>query len=136
MSLVKNIFSRQSSYFSVQQIQIHKEIESHTLKNCIDLFCKKEILDEQNTWYCKNCKDHVKASREIELYFTNKLLIISFKRYSKGKKLKTMIEYPLSNLDVSSISSYAKGMYDLYGVVNHYGSLLNGHYTAYCKNFI
>lgn len=23
-------------------------------------------------------------------------------------------------------------LYDLYGVVNHYGSLGGGHYTAYC----
>ena len=23
--------------------------------------------------------------------------------------------------------------YDLYGIVNHYGSLNGGHYTAYCK---
>jgi len=25
-------------------------------------------------------------------------------------------------------------LYDLYGVVNHYGSYMGGHYTAYCKN--
>ena len=27
-------------------------------------------------------------------------------------------------------------MYDLYGVVNHYGTMGGGHYTAYCKNFL
>jgi ubiquitin carboxyl-terminal hydrolase 4/11/15 len=27
-------------------------------------------------------------------------------------------------------------LYDLYGVVNHYGSLGAGHYTAYCQNFL
>jgi ubiquitin carboxyl-terminal hydrolase 4/11/15 len=27
-------------------------------------------------------------------------------------------------------------MYDLYGVVNHYGSMGAGHYTAYCQNFL
>ena len=27
-------------------------------------------------------------------------------------------------------------IYDLYGVVNHYGSMGGGHYTAYCKNFM
>jgi len=25
-------------------------------------------------------------------------------------------------------------LYDLYGVINHYGSMNFGHYTAYCKN--
>ena len=27
-------------------------------------------------------------------------------------------------------------LYDLYGVVNHHGSLYGGHYTAYCQNFL
>lgn len=27
-------------------------------------------------------------------------------------------------------------IYDLYGVVNHHGSLYGGHYTAYCQNFL
>ena len=27
-------------------------------------------------------------------------------------------------------------VYDLYGVVNHHGSLYGGHYTAYCLNFL
>lgn len=26
--------------------------------------------------------------------------------------------------------------YELYGVVNHYGSLGGGHYTALCRNFL
>jgi ubiquitin C-terminal hydrolase len=27
-------------------------------------------------------------------------------------------------------------LYDLYGVINHHGSLYGGHYTAYCQNFL
>lgn len=27
-------------------------------------------------------------------------------------------------------------LYDLYAVANHYGTMLGGHYTAFCKNFI
>lgn len=27
-------------------------------------------------------------------------------------------------------------IYDLYGVVNHYGTMGGGHYTAYCQNFL
>ena len=27
-------------------------------------------------------------------------------------------------------------IYVLYGIVNHYGTMGGGHYTAYCKNFL
>jgi ubiquitin carboxyl-terminal hydrolase 4/11/15 len=27
-------------------------------------------------------------------------------------------------------------IYELYGVVNHYGSMGGGHYTAFCRNFL
>ena len=47
-----------------------------------------------------------------------------------------MIEYPVESLDIKEMGAHPTGVYDLYGVINHYGSLINGHYTAYCKNFI
>ena len=28
-----------------------------------------------------------------------------------------------------------KNIYDLFGIINHYGSLGGGHYTAFAKNF-
>ena len=33
-----------------------------------------------------------------------------------------------------AISENTSLIYDLYGVVNHFGSMSFGHYTAYCKN--
>lgn len=26
--------------------------------------------------------------------------------------------------------------YELYAIVNHFGTLLSGHYTAFCRNFL
>jgi ubiquitin C-terminal hydrolase len=53
------------------------------------------------------------------------------------------VEFPLYNLDLSSfvsgqIPTGGEGIdlhYDLYGIVNHYGSLHFGHYTSIVKNF-
>ena len=48
-----------------------------------------------------------------------------------------MIEFPLENLDMSS---YVKGynsksyVYDLYGICNHLGGPMGGHYTSYVRN--
>ena len=72
----------------------------------------------------------------MEVYRTNRVLIVSLKRYNRGKKIKAMIEYPVEGLDLKELGVQVGGTYDLYGVVNHYGTLINGHYTAYCKNFV
>ena len=54
-------------------------------------------------------------------------------------KVSDRVDFPLEGLDVRP---YVIGLrdepdpvlYDLYGVVNHFGSLNGGHYTATCKN--
>lgn len=46
-----------------------------------------------------------------------------------------MVEFPLRGLDLSEFSQ-VKGqlpVYDLFGVINHHGGILGGHYTAFAK---
>jgi ubiquitin C-terminal hydrolase len=48
-----------------------------------------------------------------------------------------MVDFPLENLDLSKyIIGYNKEsyIYDLYGVCNHSGSVMGGHYTSFIKN--
>ena len=48
-----------------------------------------------------------------------------------------MIDFPLENLDLSSyINGYNSEsyVYDLYGICNHLGSPMGGHYTSFVKN--
>ena len=45
--------------------------------------------------------------------------------------------YTYRGLDVSPYmveGAESSAMYDLYGVVNHYGSMIGGHYTAYVRS--
>ena len=52
-------------------------------------------------------------------------------------KLQNLVTFPLDNLDLSKyVIGYKKKsfVYELYGVCNHSGSVLGGHYTAYIKN--
>jgi len=58
-------------------------------------------------------------------------------------KLNTFINFPLYDLDMSEYVCFPEMLtgkdkkehcYDLYGIVNHYGSMTGGHYTAYVKN--
>ena len=52
-------------------------------------------------------------------------------------KNQIFITFPLDNLDLSSYVIGYKSesyQYELYGVCNHSGGVMGGHYTAYVKN--
>lgn len=125
--------------------------KEYTLQDCLNLFTKKEKLDKDNAWYCNKCKEHKQATKKMEIWKTPDILIIHLKRfktsrvssigsfyYSTGsKKVTATIDFPIKGLDLSNyVLSKENGgcIYDLYGVVNHYGGLGGGHYTAYGKN--
>ena len=50
------------------------------------------------------------------------------------EKITSPISFPEKNLEIRSSAPNATAVYDLYGVVNHTGSLTCGHYTAVCKS--
>jgi ubiquitin C-terminal hydrolase len=55
-------------------------------------------------------------------------------------KLSTLVEFPTRGLDMSPFTwdcdaaSADPPVYDLYGVINHYGSMGYGHYTAFVRD--
>jgi ubiquitin C-terminal hydrolase len=64
-------------------------------------------------------------------------LVIDLKRFNyRNQKNQILIDFPLENLDLSKyVIGYKKNSYtyELYGVCNHSGGVLGGHYTAYVK---
>ena len=108
------------------------------IEKCFEEFSKEEKLDKENLWYCPNCNENLPANKKIEIYNVPKILIIHLKRFNNNKKINTFIKFPLKNLDIGNhINKKNKetNKYDLFGVVNHHGSLEYGHYTAFCKNY-
>lgn len=102
-----------------------------------------ETLKGDEKWYCGKCKDHVVASKRMEIYSAPKFLIIHLKRFSHqrgmwgGRKLTQLITFPIEGLDLTKYvlkNNGAKIIYDLYAVSNHFGGLDGGHYTAYAMN--
>ena len=78
------------------------------------------------------------ASKEIKFWSLPDNLIIALKRFNNNnRKNKELIDFPLTNLDMSGyVTGYNKEdyVYDLYGICNHSGGTLGGHYTSYVKN--
>jgi ubiquitin carboxyl-terminal hydrolase 4/11 len=123
-----------------------------TLKDCLNEFKQTETLDEENKWYCNKCKDHVIATKTMEIYRTPPILIITLKRFRTGRsrygfgvggsKLDTLVDFPLNGLDMRDFvlcneqkhDQKTKLIYDCYAVSNHMGGVGGGHYTAYGVN--
>ena len=111
-------------------------------------FTQDEIFDLDVEWNCSKCKKVRKAVKKLEINKFPDYLIFSLKRFKydfylmsskKGsavsEKNKELIEYPLENLDLKNFSVKKDDLkYNLYGVTNHDGTMVKGHYTAYCKH--
>lgn len=104
---------------------------------------QEEVLKGDDKWYCGKCKDHVVATKKMEIYSSPDYLIIHLKRFSHtrgmfgGRKINQLITFPVEGLDLSKYLLKKDGqkvLYDLYAVSNHFGSLNGGHYTAYARN--
>ena len=109
-----------------------------------------EKLSAADSWYCSKCKDHVEATKKMELYTTAPYMVLSLNRFKQHntyfkEKLEDLIKFPISNLNMSkhvlSHSAATKQdpltpplIYDLVAVINHFGSMNFGHYTAFAKN--
>ncbi|XP_058498164.1 ubiquitin carboxyl-terminal hydrolase 19 isoform X4 [Solea solea] len=115
-----------------------------TLEQCLNLFTKPEVLAPEEAWYCPKCQQHREASKQLLLWRLPNVLIIQLKRFSFRSfiwrdKINDMVDFPVRNLDLSKFCIGQKDemqqppIYDLYGVINHYGGMIGGHYTAYAR---
>ena len=56
-----------------------------TVYECMDLFVQKEVLGEEDTWYCPTCKELVQASKKFDLWKMPEVLVIHLKRFSYSR---------------------------------------------------
>ena len=122
------------------------------LGKCLSEFCKIQKLenDEGDThWRCPRCKDfRPGAEQNLVLWRLPDILTIHMKRFRSSQrwreKITTKVNFPLTGLDMKEwchkespvLHHSASGesyVYDLIGVLNHYGGMTGGHYVAICK---
>ena len=53
-----------------------------SIYDCMDLFVQKEVLGEEDAWYCPHCKDFMQASKKFDLWKMPEILVIHLKRFS------------------------------------------------------
>ena len=115
---------------------------------CLTEYCKAQKLSlSSDNWRCPRCKDFREGNQDMHLWRLPDLLTFHIKRFNMSarwrEKITTRVNFPLSGLDLSEWcheespvireSSSDSNVYDLIGVMNHYGSMTGGHYVATCR---
>ncbi|XP_023561935.1 ubiquitin carboxyl-terminal hydrolase 45-like [Octodon degus] len=134
-----------------------------SVQSCLYQFTSMELLMGNNKLLCETCtekkhkchKDAGSAEKKAEGVYTNArkqllisavpaILILHLKRFHQAgmslRKVNRHVDFPLT-LDLAPFCSAAcknvsvgdEVLYDLYGIVEHSGSMRGGHYTAYVK---
>ncbi len=125
-----------------------------SLNQCFQSFSRPERLDIDNMWYCSKCKQHVQALKTMKLWRLPNILVVHLKRFEyknalRRDKLGTFVDFPLAGLDMNPncanfkptehdstfVDTNVPADYDLFAVVNHYGRLGFGHYTAFAMQW-
>ena len=122
------------------------------LEDCLRKFHETEEINISESIHCTSCKKPQGHVKKLEIVKPPPVLIIQLKRFKFSNtfrnKLTTLVDFPLYNLDLSTFVSedHLRGetprqspnnlgnQYDLYGMINHYGSLTFGHYISVVKN--
>ncbi|XP_055868035.1 ubiquitin carboxyl-terminal hydrolase 8-like [Biomphalaria glabrata] len=104
-----------------------------SLNDCFKEFLKIERLGKRSKWNCSSCNAPREAEIRTELTKMPPIFIIALNRFKFGsglcRKNNNLVTFPL-DLFLPSGAEKKKKQYHLYGVINHFGSLNQGHYTA------
>ena len=145
----------QSLVEAIRQQRSKNGLKGVTLDQCFETFTKPERLDEHNMWYCSKCKEHVRALKTMKLWRLPNILVVHLKRFEfkhalRRDKLDTFVDFPLEGLDMNPhyvnwksrteaarrfVDASVPANYDLFAVVNHFGRMGFGHYTAFARRW-
>ena len=134
-SLTNEVVSMSPEPFFIINLPIPSENKTPTIQNCFDLYVESETLDGILNEKTGN-KETMKKG--IKFWSFPNILVMDIKRFNAtNRKNQILVDFPLENLNLSKyVIGYNKDsyIYDLYGVCNHSGSSLGGHYTSFIKN--
>jgi ubiquitin carboxyl-terminal hydrolase 8 len=136
----QEILSTKAEHYFILDLQIfYNNTMCSNLYQCFDLCVMPELMTGENEWFNDKTGKKQTVNRQVNFWNFPNILVIILKRFSPDgvRKLQHLIDFPLENLN---LSKYVKGynsdkyVYDLFGVCNHMGGVMGGHYTAFVKN--
>jgi ubiquitin C-terminal hydrolase len=125
-------------------MKYQKKNQEYSLYDCLEEYFKTEKLEDENKWYCLNCKNKVNAYKKLNIWIPPDTLIIQIKRFEYKidgniEKLTNLINFPIYDLHINKfMSDYSSNIdtykYDLYAISNQIGDYNGGHYYSYVKS--
>ena len=134
------LYSIHPEHFFILDLQLFNERGVfNNIYQCFDHFISPEVMEGENAWLNDSTSQKENVTKSISFWNMPDILVVTFKRFLPDgiRKIENRVDFPLVNLD---LSKYVVGynpstyVYDLYGVCNHMGGTMGGHYTAYVKN--
>jgi ubiquitin carboxyl-terminal hydrolase 8 len=109
------------------------------LYGCFEFFIKPEILEGENAWMNEKTGQKEDIKKQISFWNFPKIMVIVLKRFTPDGqyKINQHIDFPVENLNLSRfVRGYnpSSFVYDLFGICNHSGGPMGGHYTSFVKN--
>lgn len=121
--------------FFMVDLSIPPNNKSPSLIDCFNYYVDGETIED---YLDEETNEKVNIKKKIVFWSFPNILTIDIKRFNnRFQKNQIYITFPLDDLDLSSyVIGYKKEKfkYELYGVCNHSGGVMGGHYTAYVKN--
>ena len=121
--------------FFMVDLPIPPDNKSPSLIDCFNHYVDGEIIENYKD---EETNEKVNIRKKILFWSFPNILAIDLKRFNnRFQKNQIYVTFPLDNLDLSPyVIGYKKDnfKYELYGVCNHSGGVMGGHYTSYVKN--
>ena len=112
-------------------LQVDEEANS-SLEDSLHDFFQSEILERENAYWCDTSKKTCRATKTHSYTRMLAILIIHLKRLILGEKIQTHTPFG-TTLDLEPYMTprppQPHGL-ELVGIISHYGTKDNGHYTA------
>lgn len=111
----------------------------NNIYECLNLYTLPENMCGDNAWFNEKTNQKEDVIKRLSFWNFPKILVIVLKRFTPDGQFKiaSNLDFPVHNLN---LAPYVRGynpasyVYDLYGVCNHMGGTLGGHYTSFVKN--
>ena len=124
--------------FFMIDLPIPNNTENIDLYDCFNEYVKSEELSGENAWFNEETDAKQDVKKQLLFWSLPNIMVLTLKRFTNAnKKNNKIVNFPLDNLD---LSNYVKGysantyVYNLYGICNHLGGPMGGHYTSFVKN--